>query len=78
MEQKIYIMCYCTLTYDDNLILVMLFIEISCIIVFFTNIESVIYWYFLSQFFKAVKESHKLQFSILIDANIQRHQIHIT
>ena len=34
MEQKRYIICYCPLTYDDNLILDMLFIEILCIIFF--------------------------------------------
>ena len=34
----------------------------SCIIVFLTNPESTIYWDFLSQFFEAVKELHKLYF----------------
>ena len=34
MEQIRYIMCYCKLTYDDNIILVMFFIEMSCIILF--------------------------------------------
>ena len=42
---------------------------------FLKNIVSVMSWYFLSQFFKGVKESHKLRFSILTNSNIQRHQI---
>ena len=53
-------MCYFPLTYDDNLILDTFYIKISCVIVFLTNTESVIYWYCLSQFFEAVKELHKL------------------
>ena len=71
-------MYYFPLTYDDQIILVMFFIEISFIIFFLTNFESVISWYFLSQFFKGFKEFHKLRFSILINSNIQRHQITIT
>ena len=34
---------------------------------FLANIESVIYWYFVSQFFKVVKDLHKLWFLILIN-----------
>ena len=50
------IMCYCILNYDDNLTDFMFYIKISCIIVFLKNPESVIYWYFMSHCFKAVKE----------------------
>ena len=57
-------MCYCILNYDDNLIFVMCYIKISCIFVFFANVESVISWYFLSQFFEEVKELHKVKFPI--------------
>ena len=34
LNEKMNIMCYCILNYDDNLILVMLYIKMSCIIVF--------------------------------------------
>ena len=54
--QKSYIMCYCPLTYDDNIILVMFYIKISCITVHLTNLESVISWDFVSQFIKPIKE----------------------
>ena len=60
-------MCYCILNYDDNLIFVVLYIKISCIIVFIKNYGSMISWYSLSQFFEAVKELHEVQFSILIN-----------
>ena len=52
MEQKRYIMCHCPLTYYDNIIFVMFYIKMSRVIVFLSNLESVIYWYFLSQFLK--------------------------
>ena len=48
-------MCYCPLNYDDNLILVMFYIEILCIIIFLTAFESWISWDFMSQFFEAGK-----------------------
>ena len=37
------------------------------VLFFFTTTESLFSWYFLSQFFEAVKELHKLQFSVLIN-----------
>ena len=52
LNNKSYIMLYYPLTYDDIIILVTFFIKISCIFVFLTNIESVIYCYFMSQFLK--------------------------
>ena len=60
-------MCYFILNYDDNLIFVVFYIKISCIIIFPTNFKSVISWYFSSQFFKAVQELYKVQFPILIN-----------
>ena len=63
MEQIRYIICYSLLKYDDNIFLVMLFIEMSWLILF-TTIKWLFSWYFLSQFFKAVKELHKLWFFI--------------
>ena len=42
-------------------------------VVFLTNSESVISWYFLPQFFEAVKELHKVLFPILIN----RTNLHI-
>ena len=67
MNEKVNIMYYCILNYDDNLIFVMFYIIISCIIVFLINFESVFSWCFLSQFFEAVKELHKFRFSISIN-----------
>ena len=52
-------MCYCTLNYDDNLIIIMIYIKMSCIIVYIANFDSVVSWYFLSQIFEAVKELNK-------------------
>ena len=63
------IMCYCILNYGNNLIFDIYYINLSCIIVFFTNLESVISWYFLSDFFEAVKELHKVWFPISINRN---------
>ena len=71
-------MCYCPLTYYDNIILDIFYIKMSCIIVFLTNIKSVISWYILSQFSKTVKEVYKLQVLISININIQRHKITVT
>ena len=67
-NEKFNTMCYCLLNYDDNIILDMFYIKMSCIIVFLTNTKSVISWDFLSQFFEAVKELHKLW--LLIPINI--------
>ena len=55
-----YIMCYCLLAYCDQIILDISYIKMACIIFFLTNIESVIYWYFLSKLFKGVKKLYKL------------------
>ena len=66
-------MFYCILNYNDSFIFVMFHIKMSCIIIFLTNIESVISWYFLSQFFEAVKEFHKVRFSI----SISRTTLHL-
>ena len=38
-----------------------------CIIVFIKKSKSVFSWYFLSKYFKAVKELHKLRFLISIN-----------
>ena len=35
-------MCYCLLTYDDYLVLVMFYITLSCNFVFLANIEYVV------------------------------------
>ena len=71
-------MCYFPLTYDENLIFDMFYIKMSCIIVFLTNVESVISWDFLSQVFEAVKGLHKLQFSISINSSIGSFTITVT
>ena len=55
-------MSYCSLTHDDYLILDMLYIKLSWNVFLLTNIESVLLWYFLSQFSEAIKEFHKLRF----------------
>ena len=60
-------MCYYILNYDDNIMFLMYHIKMSCINMFSTNFELVIYWYFLSQFLKAVKLLHKVRFPILIN-----------
>ena len=78
MEQKMYIMCLCALKYDHILIFFITYIKMSCIIVFLTNFESVISWYFLSQFYKSVKDLHKVQFIISINTNIWSYTITIT
>ena len=59
-------MCYCIPNYDDNLIFVIFYIKISFIIFFLKNPESVIAWYFLSQFFESANELYKTRFPILI------------
>ena len=40
-------MCYCSFGYDENHIFDMFYIKMSCIIIYLTNFESVIYWGFL-------------------------------
>ena len=74
-NKKRYIMCYFPLNYDDQLILVRLFNTISCFIVFLTMILSVFSNIFLLHLFEAVKEWHKLWYSILINSNIKSHKI---
>ena len=59
MEQIRYIMCYWPLNDDDQLILVMFYIEISCII-FFHNYRIGNFLVFFVTFFETVKELHKL------------------
>ena len=51
MNKTINRMYYCILNSDDNIIFVTFSIKMSCIIVFLTNSESVISWYFMSQLF---------------------------
>ena len=67
LNKKMNIICHFIFNYDDNLIFVMFYIKISGIIIFFTNFESVISWYYLPQVFEAVKKLHKLQFTIWIN-----------
>ena len=55
-----YIMYYCSLTFDDHLIIVMLFIEMSCIIYFFHKCQISDFLVFSVTIFEAVKELHKL------------------
>ena len=62
-------MCYCSLTYDDNLIFVMFYIKMACII-FSCQLLISDLLLLLSQFFEAVKELHKVQFP---NINQQQH-----
>ena len=62
MTTKRYIMCYFTLNHNDSLILDMFYIKLSWNFVFLKNIESVISWYYMPQFFEAVKEFYNLRF----------------
>ena len=77
MEQKRYVMFYFILNYNDNIIFFMFYIKFFCIVFFLTNVESVISSYFLSQFFEALKELHKLQFLISIYTIIGSYTITI-
>ena len=45
LNNQRYIVRYCILNYDDNLIFVVFYIKMWCIIVFLANFESVISWY---------------------------------
>ena len=45
----------------------MFYNEMSCIIIFLTNSESVVSWYFPSPFFEAVKELHEVIFPISVN-----------
>ena len=60
------IIYHCILNYNDILVFVMFQIKMSSII-FLTNFESVLSWYFMSPFFEAVKEFCKFRFQILIN-----------
>ena len=64
---KRYIVCYFPLTYNDYLIVDMFYIKTSCSFVFITNIESMISWYFMSQFLNQSKNSIKF------DCDQQQH-----
>ena len=55
-------MCYFPLTYNDSLIFVTFCIKMSWRFVFFTNIESVISWYFLTQFLKQSPNFKQIRF----------------
>ena len=59
-------MYHCIFNYNDILVFFIFQIEISSI-VFLRNFESMISLYFLSQYFYAFKEFHKIHFLILID-----------
>ena len=56
------IMCYYILNYDDNLIIIMIYVKMSFIIVYLTHLESVISWYFLSQYLKQLNNFIKFNF----------------
>ena len=45
----------------------MFYIKMSYFIIFLTNFELVISWYFMSQLFETVKELHKVLFSISVN-----------
>ena len=55
-------MYYCSITYDDSLVFIMFHIKLSQNLVFLTYIESMLSWYFITQFLEVVKEFHKFQF----------------
>ena len=50
------------MNYDDNLIFVMFYIKVSCITQFLTNLNSVISFFSLSQFFKQSTNYKKFDF----------------
>ena len=63
-------MCYCPLTYDDNHILVMLYITMSYIIVLLTNFESVGSLVFSVKIFQF---SQKVTYSLSRNIDQQQH-----
>ena len=61
-NKKSYMMCYYPLNYDANFIFDMFDIKMSCIIVFSSNFESVLYWTFISHFLRQSKNDIKYNF----------------
>ena len=51
---------YCTLTYNNYVIFIMLYFKLSSNFYFLVNIEYVPFWYFWTQFLSADKEIHNI------------------
>ena len=56
------IIYYCILNYDDNLILVMFILKFHVLLFFSQILNQYFLGIFISQFFEAVRELHKLIF----------------
>ena len=68
-------MCYCVLIYDDNHILFMFYIKMSCIIVSLTNSGTEISWYFHDKFSEQSTNDVKFDFQYLSTATFKVTQL---
>ena len=62
LNNKTYILCYCILNYDDDRTFDLYVSYMSFIIIFITNLESIINYYLFYNCFESVKELHKVPF----------------
>ena len=66
LNNEMYSFWYCIFNYDDNLTLYLYASYMYFIVIFITNFDLVVCFHFYHNFLEAVKELHKVPFSILI------------